>query len=89
VSRLLWGQVGKRYSPRRVGSVERRVVRGTAEAIAAVLAATGRGTGLNTADRERLNATVRAALAPLVRRGRAMAQTETMRTAGMSRVGCA
>ena len=70
-------------------SVERRVVRGTAEAIAAVLAATGSGTGINTADIERLNATFRAALAPLVRRGRAIAHTETSLTAGMWLVGCA
>ncbi|HEX9867246.1 MAG TPA: hypothetical protein VGC99_01405, partial [Candidatus Tectomicrobia bacterium] len=65
------------------------VVRGTAEAIAAVLAATGSGTGINTASIERLNATFRASLAPLVRRGRAMAHTETMLTAGMDLVGCA
>jgi len=86
---LLLGQVVKRYVQRRVVSVERRVVRGTAEAIAAVLAATGSGTGINTADIERLNATFRASLAPLVRRGRAIAHTETMLTAGMYLVGCA
>jgi transposase-like protein len=86
---LLLGQVVKRYVHRHVGSVERRVVRGTAEAIAAVLAATGSGTGINTADIERLNATFRASLAPLVRRGRAIAQTQAALTAGMWLVGCA
>jgi transposase-like protein len=86
---LLLGQVVKRYVQRRVVSVERRVVRGTAEAIAAVLEATGSGTGINTAYIERLNATFRASLAPLVRRGRAIAHTETTLTAGMYLVGCA
>jgi hypothetical protein len=86
---LLLGQVVKRYVQRRVVSVERRVVRGTAEAIAAVLAATHSGTGIKTAYIERLNATYRASLAPLVRRGRAIAHTEAVLTAGMWLVGCA
>jgi transposase-like protein len=86
---LLLGQMVKRYVQRRVVSVERRVVRGTSEAIAAVLAAAGGGTGINTAYIERLNATFRASLAPLVRRGRAIAHTETLVTAGMWLVGCA
>jgi hypothetical protein len=86
---LLMGQVVKRYVKRRVASVERRVVRGTEAAIAAVLAATHSGTGINTAYIERLNATFRASLAPLVRRGRALAHTEVALTAGMWLVGCA
>jgi transposase-like protein len=86
---LLLGQVVKRYVQRRVVSVERRVVRGTEAAIATVLATTGSGSGINTADIERLNAPFRASLAPLVRRGRAMAHTEAALTAGMWRVGCA
>ena len=86
---LLLGQVVKRYVQRRVASVERRVVQGTAEAIAAVLAATGGGTGIHTAYIERLNATFRASLAPLVRRGRAIAHTEAAVTGGMWLVGCA
>jgi len=86
---LLLGQVVKRYAQRRVVSVERRVVRGTETAIAAVLAATHSGTGINTAYIERLNATFRASLAPLVRRGRAIAHTEAGLTAGMWLVGCA
>ena len=60
------GQVIKRYA-------RRRVVRGTAPAIAKVLKATGSGTVINTASIERLNATFVSARAPLVRRGRAMA----------------
>lgn len=86
---LLVGQVVKQCARRRVVSVVRRVVRGTAEAIAAVLARTGGGTGINTASIERLNATFRSALAPLVRRGRALAHKEAVLTAGMSLVGCA
>jgi hypothetical protein len=86
---LLLGQAVKRYVDLRMVSVERRVVLGTAEAIAAERAATISGTGINTAYIERLNATFRASLAPLVRWGRAIAHTETMVTAGMSLVGCA
>jgi transposase-like protein len=86
---LLIGQVVKRYVQRRVVRVEQRVVRGTAQAIAAVLAATGGGTQIHTAYIERLHATFRASLAPLVRRGRAIAHTEAMLTAGMWLVGCA
>lgn len=86
---LLVGQVVKPYARRRVVSVTRRVVRGTAEAIAAVLAVTGGGLGINTAYIERLNAPFRSALAPLGRRGRALAHKEAVLTAGMYLVGCA
>jgi hypothetical protein len=86
---VLLGQVVERYVHRRVVRVERRVVRGTKQAIAAVLAAPHTGTGLNTADIERLNATCRASLAPLVRRGRALAHTAAVLTAEMWLVGCA
>jgi hypothetical protein len=41
-----------------------RVVRGTSEAITAMLTKTGGGTSINTAYIERLNATFRSALAP-------------------------
>jgi transposase-like protein len=84
----LVGQVVKRDVRRRVVRVERRVVRGTKKAIVAVLAATPTGTGINTADIARLNATFRASLAPLVRRGRALAHTEAGLSAGMWLVGC-
>jgi transposase-like protein len=86
---LLLGQAVKRYVQRRVVSVERRVVRGTEAAMAVVLTATHSGTGINTAYIERLNATFRASLAPLVRRSRAIAHTEAVVTAGMWLVGCA
>jgi hypothetical protein len=85
---LLIGQVIKHYARRCVVKVVHRVVRGTATAIAKVLRATG-GTVINTAYIERLNATFRSALAPLARRGRAIAHTEAVLTAGMYLVGCA
>ena len=86
---LLLGQVVKHHTGRCVVGVTRRVVRGTAAAIAAVLQATGTGTGINTAYIERLNATFRGALSPLVRRGRAIARGAGTLTAGMYLVGCA
>jgi transposase-like protein len=85
---FLLGQVVKRYAKRRVVSVQQRVVRGTAGAIAGVLEATGTGHGIHTAYIERLNATFRSALAPLVRRGRAIAHKAETLTAGMYLVGC-
>jgi hypothetical protein len=85
---LLIGQVIKRYSGRRVVEVTRRVARGSAEAIAAVLARTGTGTRLNTAYIERLNATFRGRWTPLVRRGRALVRERCVE-AGMRLVGCA
>ena len=83
------GQVVKQYTQRRVTGVRQRVVEGTAAAITTVLTATKSGTAINTAYIERLNATFRSCLAPLVRRGRAIARTEAALTAGMWLVGCA
>src|SRR5215207_1786035 len=86
---FLLGQVVKQYAQRHVVGVQQRVRCGTGEAIAAVLEATGTGHGIHTAYIERLNATFRSALAPLVRRGRAIAHKGTTLTAGMWLVGCA
>lgn len=86
---FMLGQVIKQYARRRVVSVVQRVVRGTSASIGAVLAATGGGKAINTAYIERLNATFRAALVPLVRRGRALLHKESLLTAGMFLVGCA
>jgi len=86
---LLLGQVVKQYAQRHVVSVSQRIVQGSAEAIGVVLAATRSGTDINTAYIERLNATFRSSLAPLARRGRAIAHTETVLTAGMYLVGTA
>jgi transposase-like protein len=73
---LLLGQVIKHHSGRRLVDLTRRVVRGTAEAIAGVVSATATGTGINTSYIERLNATSRASIGPLARRGRAIARRE-------------
>jgi hypothetical protein len=86
---FLLGQAVKQYAQRRVTGVVHRVVCGTAAAIDATLVATHGGTVINTAYIERLNATFRAHLAPLVRRGRALARTTRVLTAGMYLVGCA
>jgi transposase-like protein len=83
------GQVVKHYAQRRVVSVRQRVVEGTAAGIAAVLTATGTGQGIHTAYIERFNATMRSALAPLVRRGRALAHKAETLQAGMYLVGTA
>jgi transposase-like protein len=84
---LLIGQVIKHYAQRHVIGITRRIVQGAHAAIAAVLEATRSGTDINTAYIERLNATFRSALACLVRRGRAIAHTETLLNAGMWLVG--
>jgi transposase-like protein len=86
---FLLGQVVKRYAKRRVVRVQQRVVQGSAEAITAVLAATGTGHGIHTAYIERLNATFRSGLAPLVRRGRAIAHKVETLSAGMYLLGSA
>jgi hypothetical protein len=86
---FLLGQVVKQYAQRHVTGVVHHVVCGTAAAIGAALAATQGGTVINTAYIERLNATFRAHLVPLVRRGRALARTTSVLTAGMYLVGCA
>lgn len=86
---LMLAQVVKSYRQRRVREVRQRVVRGTREAVLALLQATGTGNGIHTAYIERLNATFRAHLATLVRRGRALGHQEATLTAGMWLVGCA
>jgi len=86
---LLIAQVVKQYAQRHVVRVSHRIVQGAGEAIGAVLAATHSGTQINTAYIERLNATFRSSWAPLARRGRAIAHTEAVLTAGMYLVGCA
>jgi transposase-like protein len=82
-------QVVKHSAKRHVVGVTRRVIRGTLAGIEAVLTATATGTVINTAYIERLNATFRAHLAPLTRRGRAIARTEAALSAGMWLVGTA
>jgi transposase-like protein len=85
---LLIGQVIKRYEKRRVVSSETRVVQGRPEQIAAVLAASGGGTKINTAYIERLNASFRSRLASLARRGRALLRQDESLTGQVYLVGC-
>jgi transposase-like protein len=82
-------QAVKQYARRRVVGVVRRVVQGAAERVQARLAATQRRheAVINTAYAERLNATFRARLAPLVRRTRAAARQAATIEAGMWLVG--
>ena len=86
---VLVAQALERYAGHRLAAVERRVVRGTLEAVTAALTATqGSGTAVvTTADAERLNATCRARLAPLARRARAGAQQAATLEAGRWLVG--
>lgn len=85
--KLFMGQVVKQFSGRKLTSVERRVVQGEGKAIQRVLEETKTGTQINTSYIERLNGIFRSRLAPLVRRGRAMAHTDTLLHAGMYLVG--
>jgi hypothetical protein len=84
-----FAQVVKHSAKRHVVGVTRRVIHGTLAGIEAVLTATATGTVINTAYIERLNATFRAHLASLTRRGRAIARTDAALTAGMWLVGTA
>ncbi len=86
---VLLAQVVKSHKGRRLVDVTRRVIFGTAEAVAAVIARTKGGTQINTSYIERLNATFRAALAPLTRRGRRLAHGAALLASGMWLVGTA
>jgi transposase-like protein len=84
---VLLAQVVKHAKQRRVVGVTQRVVMGTGTAVARVLAATHTGRQINTAYIERLNATFRASLAPLTRRGRRLVRDVALLQAGMFLVG--
>jgi transposase-like protein len=84
---VLLAQVVKSHLGRRLVGVTRRVVFGTAEAVKEALARTRGGAQINTAYIERLNATFRAALAPLTRRGRRLAHGPALLQSGMWLVG--
>ncbi len=86
---FLLAQVVKSHKGRRLAEVTRRVVVGTEDAVARVIAATRGGTQINTASIERLNATFRTHLSPLVRRGRGIAHGPALVESGMWLVGCA
>jgi len=86
---FLLAQVVKSHKGRRLAEVTRRVVVGAPEVVARVSAATRGGTQITTAYSERLNATFRAHLAPLTRRGRGIAHGTALVESGMWLVGCA
>jgi transposase-like protein len=67
-------QVVKSYAKRRLVEVQHRIVQGTSEAVAALIALSQGAGGINTAFIERLNATYRSRLHHLVRRGRGLAR---------------
>ena len=80
-------QVVKQYVRKRVVGVERRLVQGSMAQVQTLLAETQGGGTINTSYIERLNATFRARLAALVRRGRALARQTTTLHQAMYLVG--
>jgi len=86
---FLLAQVVKSRQGRRLAEITRRVVVGTEDAVTRVIAATRGGAAINTAYIERLNATFRAHLSPLTRRGRGIAHGTALVESGMWLVGCA
>jgi hypothetical protein len=67
-------QVGKRYERRRIVDTERRIRDGTPARVETLRRRSPGDGVINTADIERLNATCRARLGSLTRRGRALAR---------------
>jgi transposase-like protein len=82
------GQVVKHRQQRRVVAVVRRLVQGTEAALAALLTDTQGGGVLNTAYIERLNATFRSRLSPLVRRTRRLGRCPARLEAAVYLIGC-
>jgi IS1 family transposase len=84
---VLIAQGGKRYERRRGVETDRRIVDGTPPRVATLRRrAQGHGV-INTASIERLNAMFRERLAPLARRGRALARQTLPLHEGMFLVG--
>lgn len=86
---LALGQVIKQRVKGRVVGVTRRLVRGSAALAQQLLVQSRGGKDFNTAFIERLNATLRAHLSALTRRGRAIAHQIATLESGMWLVGCA
>jgi transposase-like protein len=85
----LWlAQVIKSYSGRRLSDVARRVRWGSLQQVMAQLRGTRTGEQINTSYIERLNATFRACLAGLTRRGRRLVKDEGVLEKGIYLVGC-
>jgi len=81
-------QVIKKHSGRRLKEVVRRVLWGSTEQVNEQLHETGTGTQINTSYIERLNATFRAAMTALTRRGRRLAHRDEALERGMYLCGC-
>ncbi len=86
---LMVAQAVKRYARRRVIGVVRRIIVGTEEAVRARLNSTqgSESAVINTAYIERLQATFRSRLAPLVRKTRAASRQKATLEAGMWLIG--
>lgn len=84
---ILIAQVVKQYAHGHVSDVVRRIVQGAETRITALLQATQGGGVINTAYIERINATFRARLAGLVRRGRCQLHHTSTLQAGVYMVG--
>jgi transposase-like protein/IS1 family transposase len=84
---LYIAQVVKHYVHRRVVSVERRILAGTAAQVEKIRRRSQGDGVINTAYIERLNATFRERLATLTRRGRALARRTTTLHYGMYLIG--
>lgn len=80
-------QVVKQYTGRRVTGVVHRIRQGAARTVQTLIRRTQGTGGINTAYIERLNATFRARLAPLVRRTRARVRQTATLHAGVYLVG--
>jgi transposase-like protein len=86
---VVWlAQVVKKRVGRCLSEVVRRVVWGTLAQVLGQLARTKTGEQINTSYIERLNATFRACLAGLTRRGRRLVKDERVLEKGMHLVGC-
>jgi transposase-like protein len=84
---LYIAQVVKQYAKRRVVAVQHRIVQGRRAAVQRLIECTQRGGWINTAYIERLNATFRARLHCLVRRGRGLARQVPTVEHGMHLIG--
>lgn len=84
---IVIGQTVKQYAEGHVVGVVRKLVQGTTEQVTALLHHTQGGGVINTAYIERLNATFRARLAGLARRGRSLLRQTTTLERGVYLVG--
>ena len=84
---LYIAQVVKQYAKRRVVAVQHRIVQGRRAAVQRLIERTQGGGWINTAYIERLNATFRARLHCLVRRGRGLARQVPTLEQGMYLIG--